>query len=243
MTSPLVRVAAFVLALTAAAGCAGGDDSHGSSDDAITAENANAQDHALKEHVLPDEAASPENAAALGIVKWNVYAGIDAKTGFKGSVFYASDDNGDVKYVFSIDVAKKAQALFRLDREGAPSLEKIDDATAKTLLDEVGRLQAKIDTARASACAKMLAWGAASIVLAGGVGAIIGAAVWFGGTVAAGTAALASIASATVGVSMEGVITAAVSLVSVGTGTAYVYYWVLPTYEAAKSDTLKCLDG
>src|SRR5262245_52924988 len=95
------------LALCAVAGCSDGSDNHsGNGQDAIIHAQANAQEYRLEE-LISDRPASPANAEGLGIKSWTVYGGSysgkalnsDANVDFEGSVAYASDEAGDVKYL------------------------------------------------------------------------------------------------------------------------------------------------
>ena len=102
----LVAVAASV----GAAGCAAPADEASESGGAVTAKEANDASFALRNHVLIDFPASPANAKALGVTKWDLFTSADPTDKFQGSVFYASNAENDVTYVFVVDLNNRRVA-------------------------------------------------------------------------------------------------------------------------------------
>src|SRR5687767_2939669 len=74
----------------------------------LSAGETNERGFGLESHVLTKEPASVATAAALGIATWDVFVGVDREKKFSGTVFYASDAAGDVKYAFAVDEAAQS---------------------------------------------------------------------------------------------------------------------------------------
>lgn len=242
---PMTFVLAALVSL-AALGCAGsdgaGDDA--SDDAAITAGEANAKGFALREHVLSGEPASAEARRELGIVKWDVFAGADPKSGFSGAIYYASDADGDVRYAYSVDVPTQQVALIMLAKSGQPmERAKIAPAQASRLVNEVAGLKDKLAANRATSCAVTLGVAAALVVVAGV--AIIATPVELVVSVMAGFGAGYAVVGEATSVAMGGLgmLISAGAFASLATGFGYVTYTVTNAAAAATRNASTCVSG
>jgi hypothetical protein len=165
-------------------GCAGAPSEDVQDDDsAISAAQANERNQALKNHVLVAAPAGKKAQEKMGIKTWDVFAGTDAKSGFTGSVFYASDANGDAVYAFAADTKTKQLMVVHLGRDGsALDKQRLDADSYSLLLSDVSELRDRIsgkapsssssssqDVSKdASRCSKDLAAAALTMVVIAG---------------------------------------------------------------------------
>jgi hypothetical protein len=155
---------------------------------ALSATDTNANGLALKSHVLTSVPASVETASALGIASWDVFVGVDKEKKFSGSVFYASDASGDVKYAFAVDGATKSVAFLVFNRDGSRASDAIAPASYLKLVDDVQLLTGKIKQAASwGDCATGIAIG--GLALVGSALVILGTPVgWYGIAIGTGAA-------------------------------------------------------
>lgn len=134
----LARIGLFAVGL-ALAGCASASSANDGKDDsaAISANEAAAQGD-FKQHLVTAMPASAENQSTLGIMTWDAFAGSDAKSGFVGAVFYASDANGDVRYAFQSDIKTRKISVAVLEKDGTASADQSVDLNL--LLADIARL-------------------------------------------------------------------------------------------------------
>jgi hypothetical protein len=181
----------------------------------LSATETNAHGFALNSHVLTSVPASAATASALGIATWDVFAGVDPEKKFSGSVFYASDKAGDVKFAFAVDEATKSVAFLVLNKDGSRASDAIDPASYLNLVDDVQLLTEKIKQASSwGDCATGIAVG--GLALVGTALVVLGTPVgWYGLFIATGAALDAGI----VGVPLATVL--AYSLGAAATAGAY----------------------
>lgn len=145
---PLVLALAGLLAV---AGCAGSQDDGAADHAALSAGQVNAARGDFKQHVLQAVPASAKNQQELGIATWDVFAGADAATGFVGTVFYASDAAGDVRYAFAANLATREVSVAVLEKDGTANADpKVDQENLKALMDDVARLRDTVKPTQAA---------------------------------------------------------------------------------------------
>lgn len=239
---PALFLRSFLVAslLAGALGCSGADAAPDDSSDedsaALSAQEVNRQRYGLADHVLADVRASDENAKA-GVKRWDVFAG-ENEAGFRGSVFFASDEGNDVRYVFVANVATRELTFLSLEKDGSKSERPvIDQDVYARLLRDVERLKALVaESARANAranptdsCGAKIALAGLTLVVGAGVGAALGTAVYLGAAAVSGVILIPVYLLGTVGVAIAtvGPIASAATAVS---GYVYVTYKVAGSF-------------
>jgi hypothetical protein len=126
--------------------CGAGDapDSGAGEADITVAEAA--QEYDAKEVVLENEPATSEGKAALGIEAWTVISAVKTKNQFAGTLAFATDAGGDVKYAVFANTQTGEVGVMIFSPEGEKRNVAPDATTERALFAEMPHLQKRLPT-------------------------------------------------------------------------------------------------